>query len=393
MNINELIPYNGKTIQTKILTDLGLNSKNINKLLKDGILSRTRRGYYKVTINYDIDTKLMKYYLLNSYFDDLKEYFDSLPIKDYDAYHYRFLCDILTGDYASCYDNLYNCALVNNDDHNKINILAYLLLITELVDLPVDKVEKLKRKLYNNDYYLDSYLECLLKKDYSNACDTLRSIKDNSLLDKLDVSILRELNIKVLENQNKNNSKEVVMYKQLFNEFYYYVCNNDYDRVIYTYNKLAYLNDTYELNDNRLKIIKDLLDCFEYIVRHPDLSLDDYKIKYDYGDDLDDNFIVAIKRNDYIKALEFCNQLLIDSPTQELEIYKVLLDRIYNFLNIRTMIISRNPRRHTLSHLIKDKKYKEALRATNNDLVMDEHNKNIITSLLESILSVDEITV
>ena len=85
MNINELIPYNGKTIQTKILTDLGLNSKNINKLLKDGILSRTRRGYYKVTINYDIDTKLMKYYLLNSYFDDLKEYFDSLPIKDYDA--------------------------------------------------------------------------------------------------------------------------------------------------------------------------------------------------------------------------------------------------------------------------------------------------------------------
>ena len=135
------------------------------------------------------------------------------------------------------------------------------------------------------------------------------------------------------------------------------------------------------------------MDCFEYIVRHPDLSLDDYKINYSYGDNLNDNYVLAIKRNDYIKALEFCNQLLIENPTQELEIYKVLLDRIYNFLNIRTMIISRNPRKNSISHLIKDKKYKEALRATNNDIVMDEHNKNIITSLLESIISVDEITV
>lgn len=393
MNINELIPYNGKTIQTKILTDLGLNSKNINKLIKDNILTRTRRGYYKVTINYKIDTKLMKYYLLNSYFDDLKEYFDSLTIKDYDAYHYRFLCDILTGDYASCYENLYNCALVNNDEHNKINILAYLLLITELVDLPVDKVEKLKRKLYNDDYYLDSYLECLLKKDYNNACSTLRSIKDNSLLDKIDVSILRELNIKVLENYNKKNSKEVVMYKQLFNEFYYYVCNNDYDRVVYTFNKLKYINDNYEINDNRLKIIKDLLDCFEYIVRHPNLSLTDYKTNYKYSDNIKDSFILAIKKNDYIKALDFCNKLLISNPTQELEIYKILLDRIYNFLNIRTLIIARNPSNNSLSNLIKNKKYKEALKVTNNDLIMDEHNKNIITSLLESILSVDEITV
>ena len=393
MNINELLPYNGKTIQTKILTDLGFNSKNINKLIKENILSRTRRGYYKVTINYKIDTKLMKYYLVNSYFDDLKEYFDSLTIKDYDAYHYRFLCDILTGDYASCYDNLYNCALVNNDEHNKVNILAYLLLITELIDLPKDKIDNLKRKLYNEDYYLDSYLECLLKKDYTNACDSLRSVKDNCLLDKIDISILRDLNIKVLENYKKKNSKEVLMYKQLFNELYYYLSNSDFDRALYTYNKLEYLSCNYDISDYKLKVVKDLLDCFDYIIRHPNLSLEDYNTNYKYGEKNNDNFILAIKRNDYINALNFCNKILIENPSQEFEIYKMLLDRIYNYLNIRTLIIARNPNTNSISHLIKNKKYKEALSATNNDLIMDEHNKNIITSLLESILSVDEIKV
>lgn len=394
MNINELIPFNGKTIQTKLLHELGFSSKDINKLLKDNILTRTRRGYYSVSIDYEVDTKLMKYYLMNSYFDDFKEYFDSLTIKDYNAYYYRFLCDVLTGDYANCYEHLYKCVLLNSDERNKINILAYLLLINELVELPPEKVENLKQKLFNKDYYLDSFLECLLKKDYNNACDNLRIVKENKLLDKFDISILRDLSIKAQNSYNKKNSKDHLFYQQLFNELYFYVSNNDFDQVYYTYNKLSYLNDSLKLSDKRLDIIKDLLECFNYIVKHPKLTLENYKTNYTYGNKLQDNFTLAIKRNDYLKALEFCSKLCIDSPSQEFEIYKILLERIYNFLNVRTIVNSQNPyfkHNNSLSGLVRNKKYKEALNYTTNDENMDVHNKTIISSLLETLLSIDNI--
>ena len=139
MKINELIPFNGKTIQTKILKELGYSTKDINKLISDGVITRVRRGYYEVSLNYEVDINLMKYYLRNSYFDELIEYFDNLPLKDYSAYYYRFMCDIMTNDYANAYDHLEKCCELNNEEHNKFNLYAYLLLLDELIKLPKEE--------------------------------------------------------------------------------------------------------------------------------------------------------------------------------------------------------------------------------------------------------------
>jgi NifU-like protein involved in Fe-S cluster formation len=43
----------------------------------------------------------------------------------------------------------------------------------------------------------------------------------------------------------------------------------------------------------------------------------------------------------------------------------------------------------SLSNLVKNKKYKEALNLVNRSDMMEEHNKNIVTSLIESIIAID----
>ena len=65
MNIENLLPFNGKTIQTKELNKMGYSSKDIKKLLNNEYIKRTRRGYYLIELNYSIDYNKLKYYLLN----------------------------------------------------------------------------------------------------------------------------------------------------------------------------------------------------------------------------------------------------------------------------------------------------------------------------------------
>lgn len=398
MKFNKLIPFNGKVIQTKILKELGYSQVDITRLMKDGIITRTRRGYYKVFIEYDVDVKLMKYYLNNEYFDELIDYYNKLPIKDFNAYYYRFICDILTCDYANAYKHLEKCCEFNTEDHYKFNLYAYILLLDELVDLPKEKVKKLKKLVFDNNYSFDIYLECLINKDYDNACKKLRSVKNDNVLDKLEINILRDLSIKVNNSYKKknniekvDNNKENKIYDALFDRFYVAIMDADFERAQYIFNQLLNIVNKDNINDKRIYIIKDLFSCFNYIVTHPYLDLNAYKTNYNYKEDLNKNFILAIKKNDYIHALDFCNKLYIENKTEEYEIYKVLLDRIYNFLNIRTLINSRNPyfNQMSLSNLVRNKKYKEALNLINRSDIMEEHSKNIVTSLIESIISID----
>ena len=398
MKFNKLIPFNGKVVQTKVLKELGYSSQNITKLMKDGIITRTRRGYYKVSIEYDVDINLMKYYLKNGYYDELIEYYDKLPIKDFYAYYYRFMCDILTCDYANAYKHLEKSCEFNKDDYYKFNLYAYILLLDELVELPKTKIDKLKKLVFNSNYSLDNYLECLLKKDYNNACKILRNVKNDNLLDKLDISILRDLSIKV---NNTYKDKKIVkkdevneyykIYESLFDRFYVAIMDADFERAQYIFNQIINLCKKDNIKDSKVYIIKDLFECFNYIITHPYLDLNAYKTNYKYNKDLNDNFMLAIKRNDYINALDFCNQIYIKEKKEEFEIYRVLLNRIYNFLNIRTLINSRNPyfNQMSLSNLVKNKKYKEALNLVNRSDIMEEHNKNIVTSLIESIIAID----
>lgn len=396
MKFSKLIPFNGKVIQTKILKELGYSQADISKFIKDGIITRTRRGYYEVSIKNDVDVKLMKYYLKNGYFDELIEYFDKLSIKNFYAYYYRFICDIITCDYANAYKHLEKSCEFNSEDYYKFNLYAYILLLEELADLSKDKIKKLKKMVFDKEYSLDNYLECLIKKDYNNACKCLRGVMEDNLLDRFEINVLRDLSIRVsnsykTKQKKVDDNKDYKIYESLFDRFYIAIMDADFERAQYIFNQILKVCAKANIYEEKVHIIKDLFNCFNYIIVHPYLDLSAYKTNYKYNKSLKDNFVKSIKNNDYIHALDFCSKICMVDKTEEYEIYKVLLNRIYNFLNIRTIINSRNPylNQMSLSNLVKNKKYKEALNVVNENNMMEEHSKNIVTSLIESIISID----
>ena len=146
--------------------------------------------------------------------------------------------------------------------------------------------------------------------------------------------------------------------------------------------------------DYKLDIISDLFNCFNYIVNNPQINLYTYHTNYKYNEDNIKNFYVALKRDDYVKALEFVRIITLESEDKYFNTYKILLERIYNFLNIRTIIYSRESRNNEMSlqGLINDKKYSEALEVVHKETKMDSHDKNMISSILESIVALDDST-
>lgn len=389
MNIEALIPFNGQVIRTKKLTELGYNTKSINKLMDDKYLERTRKGYYKVTLQDDLDVSLMIHYLMNNLYDEFIDYFDSLTIKGYEAYYYKFMYDIMTNNFSSAYKSLIKCCELNVTQDNKLNLYTYVLLLTELMNLSNRKLVSLKNKLFDaKEETLSTFLEYIIQRDYDRACDNLRLHKDK--LSKLETKVLRELSLKAKESYNKKHSPEMEEYNNLYNLFYECISSNDYDSAYYYFAKMYTLSNSMGIEDIRLKIIGDLFGCFNYIVEHQEVTLDTYKTKYTYEKDAISSFYQALNRNDYINALKFTTEIIKTSNDPNFTIYHALLERIYNFLNIRSVIKARTleQKEITLDDLIKEKKYNEALAlATKSN--MDTHDKTMITSILESIVALD----
>lgn len=392
MKIDGLIPFNGETIQTRQLKELGYSTSTINKLMSDNLLKRTKRGYYKVNLNIKTDSKLMKYYLMNNLFEEFNEYFDNLPIKDYTAYYYRFLSDIMVNDYAKAYKHLGKCCELNKSKENKINLYAYVLLLCELMNLSSDKLVSLKNKIFDKEDSFNLFLECIIKKDYDNACRNLRVSKYSDNLSKLDIRVLRDLSVKASNCYKHKHSPEMEEYNNLFNKFYDCVIDNNYDDAYFYFNKLYSLSIKIDNKEPKLDIIADLFNCFNFIVANQEIDLNNYKTNYKYNSNNLNNFYSALNKNDYINALKFVNLILDKKYNRDMEIYKVLLERIFNFLNIRTIINSRSSQNSqmSLNNLIKEKRYDEALIVANKSDKMDTHDKNMVTSILESLIALED---
>lgn len=392
MKIDGLIPFNGETIQTRQLKELGYSTSTINKLMSDNLLKRTKRGYYKVNLNIKTDSKLMKYYLMNNLFEEFNEYFDSLPIKDYTAYYYRFLSDIMVNDYAKAYKHLGKCCELNKSKENKINLYAYVLLLCELMNLSSDKLVSLKNKIFDKEDSFNLFLECIIKKDYDNACRNLCVSKYSDNLSKLDIRVLRDLSVKALNCYKHKHSPEMEEYNNLFNKFYDCVIDNNYDDAYFYFNKLYSLSIKIDNKESKLDIIADLFNCFNFIVANQEIDLNNYKTNYKYNSNNLNNFYSALNKNDYINALKFVNLILDKKYNRDMEIYKVLLERIFNFLNIRTIISLRSSQNSqmSLNNLIKEKRYDEALIVANKSDKMDTHDKNMVTSILESLIALED---
>ena len=393
MSIEKLLPYNNKTIQTKTLKNIGYSSKEINKLLLTNNLKRTRRGYYLVELQYDIDYKLIKYYLLNNYTIEFYDYFKSLEVKDYKVYYYKLMCDISTQKYGDAYESLVKCINLNFNHENKLVLYAFLLLMEELLNIPEEKVEKLKNKLFDSDDCESLFLETLLKKDYKNVCKRLVSVKRKNKLSNYELNILRNLSIKVKNVYNKKSKKESTEYTLLVNNLHTCIMDNNFEKAYYYFNKLKQLDTEYELKDRLVLISNDLFKCFSYIVEHPNLDLTNYQTDYTYDGNLLNKFFSSINKNDYLNAFEFCKSILSENNSIEFSIYYGLLERIYNFLNVRLIIKGKNPYRRVspLGNLIKNKKYSEALEIAKSDKLMDKNDKNILKPLLETLVEMEKI--
>lgn len=383
--MKKLLPYIGVDVPTKTLHELGYTQTDINKMLEDEILVRVKRGYYQVKI--ESDANLMNYYLNNEMLDDFKVYYDSLKVKDYYACYYCFLYDIMTANYSDAYKMLMNCCELNREEKNKIGLYVYVLLIDELMNLSEKKLNSLRNKLFNGDDSLKILLEYVLKKDYDGACESLKSNKKTTSLSRLELSIYRNLSSKARECFNKKNSKEMDEYNKLYDMFYNSILNGDFETGYYYFAKIYNLCMDLNIKDSKLDIINDLFNCFDYLVVNDNINLESYKNNIKYPADKIKAFYMALKKNDYVGAYKFISSVET-SNNLELDIYRILLERIYNFLNIRS-IISNHNKDKSLSGLIKDKKYKEALTAV-NEKEMNNHDKNMVTSLLESILAIDD---
>ncbi len=388
MELDALLPFNGEVIRTEKLRSLGFNARMINKLILDNILERTRRGYYKVTIKYEIDTDLMAYYLMNDKLDEFYTYFTSLSIKDYEAYYYLFIYDVIKHDYDAAYQALSKCCELNKDKNNKETLYTYALLLTTMMGSSNKKLEDLRSKIFRdqNDG-LKLFLDCVIQKDYDRAFQTLRAYR--MTLPKLDVKILRDLSLGVAKAHPKKSKKEED-YDRTYEALYNAIMNNDYDAAYYYLSKLYHLKKELKIDDTRLSIIIDLFNCFNFIVEHQGIDLDTYKTNYKYHGPFTTNFYEAINRNDYLNAKRFAHAISEHTQDRDFAIYDNLLSRIYNFLNIRTVIKMNNPYRQiSLDGLVKEHRYKEAMAMTSRS-TMDDHDKNMVNSLLESLASLED---
>ncbi len=395
MNIDKLIPFNGRTIQTKNLKEIGYSSKDIAKLLQDNIIKRTRRGFYLIDLDCDTDVELMQYFLMNNEFLKFKEYFNNLKIKDYKAYYYLLLFDIITNNYQNAYKDLIKCCELNGKHENKLNLYAIVLLLDELVAISKEQKEYLKDLIFEEGDVFNLFLESIIKKDYENAFKNLMASKSCKQLSKLEIGVLRNLSIQAKKIYNKKNSKELESYRALYNALYNSILDNDFEQGYFYFRQLCSLAHKLEIKDGRLKVINDLYECFNYIVAHQEVDLTYYQTNFKYGDDFEKNFALALSRNDYVRALDFANMIVNNFKSPEVEIYKALLERIYNFLNIRMIIRGKHPVKKTsnLNYLIKNKNYKEALEVATKDTKMDTYDKNMVVPLLESLINFDSIEI
>jgi hypothetical protein len=389
MEYKELLPYNNLEIQTKELTSLGINNKVINKLIDEGILTRVRRGFYKVTIKNKADKKMMRYYLNNNLYQEFIDYYNQVD-KDYDTYYFKFLYDIISENYSSAYTSLSNCIELNTSDKNKHSLYAYVLLLGELVNLSEEKLNDIRLKIYDEkEDATHLFLEYLVRKDYDKVTSILRA--NRGKIKGLELDVLRKLSNKAGNIYQRKNSKELEEYNKLYKSLLETVMNNDYDSAYYYYGKLVNYANLNDIKDARLQVVGDLFNCFSFILENQEITLETYMTNFTYHKDPINNFYDALSKNDYINALKIITEYNMNNDNDDFRMYQVLLERIYNFLNIRNIIASHNQRRNTISltSLIKDKKYEEALSLTSRSN-MDENNKNIVTSLLEGIIALDD---
>lgn len=392
MKLDALLPYNNQVIRTCTLKELGYSTSNINKLVEDNYLEKTRRGYYKVNIKSDADIDLMKYYLLNNMYEDFINYFNSIELKDYQVYYHMFMYNIIRDNYAEAYKSLVKCCELNNTYENRLNLYAYILLLGELMSLSENKLSKLKKLIMKDQANsIESFLECLIKKDYDGACRNLRVSKSKKSLSKLEIQVFRELSLRAQEVYNKKSSPVMTDFKHYIKTFNEFILNDDYNGAYYYFNKAYKLKEEYSISDSNLDIVSRLFGCYNFIVDNQDITLDTYRTNFKYNETDEKNFYKSIYKNDYLNSLKFIDSML-EKETNNIVylVYKKLLERIYNFLNIRYIIKNRSPLQTeiSLNELVRRKKYSEALDYTLNS-EMNNHDKNMVTCLLESIVELE----
>ncbi len=392
MILDTLIPFNGQIVQTSDLKKLGLKPNDINKLLDNKSLERTKRGYYKVNLNNE-DVRLMTYYLMNSLYEDFEDYFNTLPSKGYNAYYYHFIYDIMNNDYSNAYKDLTKCCDLNKEKKNKVNLYVFVLLLQELMGLSNRKLVTLRKKIFKDEEdALSSFLEFVIKKDYDGAYKSLRVNPKHLNLSKLEIKVLRDLSVKAKENNYKKNSKEMIAYNNLYNSFYQSIFNRDYENAHFYFLNLTNLASKLGIKDRRLEIINNLFACFDYIASNPSIDLDTYKTNFHYKKNNIDNFYEALHKKDYLKAYQFTKKIIKDSDNKDFIIYHNLLERIYNFLHVREnmKIFNHKEKYGLLNNLIRNKKYEEALTIATKIDNMNDNDKNIVVFLLESLVALDD---
>lgn len=225
------------TITTKKLNEMGFNSKDITKLIKENKIERLCRGIYKVTDTNELFKIAKKLFWRKKYIDSCKtyEYIYELDKTNASVILQLFSYAIRDNRYDDAYKYLDNLFLICNEDKKKI-INLYLLLLSNITKIPERYQDyltnlKLEDLRFNSNDKFTSFIECVYRKDFIAARKELYDKFDFNLSYTHDISAL--LSAIVHNNSKKeDNNKQIGKNKEGIIDYLGLIVIKNYEKLI-----------------------------------------------------------------------------------------------------------------------------------------------------------------
>ena len=286
------------TITTKKMNEMGFNSKDITKLIKENKIERLSRGIYRVTDINELFKIAKKLFWRKKYIDSCKtyEYIYELDKTNASVILQLFSYAIRANRYDDAYKYLDDLFLICNEDKKKI-INLYLFLLSNITKIPERYQDyltnlKLEDLMFNNSKFA-KFIKCVYKKDFIAARKELYDKFDFNLSYTHDISALLSA---IIHNNSKkeDNNKQIGKNKEEIIDYLGLIVIKNYEKLIEILN---FRSKKIQLNFFDENILK-LANVYVNLKNTHDLS--NLRVSKSI------NVFNCINSNDYFRALELC---------------------------------------------------------------------------------------
>ena len=299
---------NKKEITRKEIISSGYTDSNIQRLIKDGLMSRSSRGVYKLEKNKEAQDFLnisINLFSNNNYKYSEKYLKKAMLLEPNNVYiHYRMLYFLI---YSSKYDEaLEHVKIIINvvDDNYWIqSCYLLLLLLSRLTNVEQELIDKCKVDVFcEKDIYEDSYLYEMLISCYRNieednivlANNKIKIVSKNGVYNRYFIKLLKLLIYRnyrlVVKNSNTYTTEGIVKFRdykyELLTTFYKLLNDDYYNEALEIMNRIIsiqkQINPYDRVLDNYIKyriLLTEIVDLQTYgISSDRDYYLNEYEL-------------------------------------------------------------------------------------------------------------------